>query len=120
MRYKNAQCLINGVLFELKFYFKIMCAEQNEFADDAHTMRQVRAECTGGMVETDCFCLRTCMNYDIKDCDIDSADCVDGCHCPDGQAEYRGMCVEQSQCPCTYLGVYYEVGESVMQDCRNW
>ena len=100
--------------------FDTLFAEQNEFADDAHMMRQVRAECTGGMVETDCFCLRTCMNYDIKDCDIDSADCVDGCHCPDGQAEYREMCVEQSQCPCTYLGVYYEVGESVMQDCRNW
>ncbi len=78
------------------------------------------ADCTGGKNQTDCYCGKTCENYQYTTCDEQCDDPNPGCDCPDGQVDLNGECVLEENCPCMWLGIEYRAGDTVKQNCKEW
>lgn len=64
-------------------------------------------------------CPTTCANYD----QLMSSDCeattVPRCRCQPGYVHYNDTCVKPNECPCTYGGVEYMPGSSLVVDCST-
>ncbi|KAF6733553.1 Otogelin, partial [Oryzias melastigma] len=58
-----------------------------------------------------CSLERTCIDSRLA--------CLDGCYCPDGLIFEDGGCVEASDCPCEYHGMFYPAGQSLQEECNN-
>ena len=81
-------------------------------------LRDTRQECQDGRNLVECFCRRTCLNRDMVVCDTNCD--RPGCECPGGMVEHEDKCIDPMECPCVYLGTFYDEGDTVHMDCKEW
>ena len=65
------------------------------------SVADVNMTCPPGKMYTSCgsACPLSCDNYTSQV--LCTSQCVPGCFCPQGMVDYRGRCVQPSQCPST-------------------
>lgn len=49
-----------------------------------------------------------------------SAECEEGCYCPDGMRLHDGQCIPQEQCPCYLSAKAFSSGQKVAKGCNTW
>ncbi|XP_060046210.1 von Willebrand factor [Erinaceus europaeus] len=78
-----------------------------------------RPACPAGMEYKECVspCTRTCQSLHISH--MCQEQCVDGCHCPEGQLLDGDRCVDSTECSCMHAGRRYPPGASLSRDCNT-
>lgn len=51
--------------------------------------------------------------------DISTANCNEGCFCPDGTIQHNGNCIRIEECPCSLRGKTFKPGSEIKKDCNT-
>uniref|UniRef100_G3PZ77 Otogelin n=1 Tax=Gasterosteus aculeatus TaxID=69293 RepID=G3PZ77_GASAC len=80
---------------------------------------QCARSCPAGLQHRECIsCCPASCNLE-RTCIDSRLACLDGCYCPDGLIYEDGGCVEASDCPCEFHGLFYHSGHTLQEECSN-
>ena len=77
--------------------------------------------CTNGLNFSACAPIKpaTCLQQSHQNMDAPGM-CIPGCVCPPGLVQYKGSCIESTECPCYHSNREYEEGRNITKGCNTW
>ncbi|KAG8199486.1 hypothetical protein JTE90_009334 [Oedothorax gibbosus] len=125
----NDMCLcgskIEECLCPILSDYSLSCTRKGIILNWVEDIPSCKPECSGGQIYRECGNPCTCSCEAIalgEDC---TAQCVQGCTCPDGMTmNNEGFCIPIDQCPCWYDGKAYAASDITVQStnictCEN-